>query len=90
VELAFPVIIRLGIVPLFLFSGTFFPIDQLPGWLQALAVLSPLWHGVELCRAATTGSVNWAAAAGHVAVLVSCVVAGAVWGRRTFTRRLAQ
>ena len=37
--------------PLFLFSGTFFPIDQLPDGVQSLAWLSPLWHGVELCRA---------------------------------------
>ena len=38
-------------VPLFLFSGTFFPVDQLPDWLQPFGWLSPLWHGVELCRA---------------------------------------
>src|SRR6187200_2406957 len=54
-DLAFPVIMRVGVLPLFLFSGTFFPISQLPSWLQPLAVLSPLWHGVELARDATTG-----------------------------------
>jgi lipooligosaccharide transport system permease protein len=41
---------RFGIVPMFLFSGTFFPITQLPGWLQPLAYATPLWHGVELTR----------------------------------------
>ena len=46
---------RFGIVPMFLFSGTFFPISQLPGFMQPLAYLTPLWHGVELTRAAASG-----------------------------------
>lgn len=41
---------RWGVTPLFLFSGTFFPISQLPGWLQPVAYATPLFHGVELCR----------------------------------------
>ncbi|MDP2658093.1 MAG: ABC transporter permease, partial [Candidatus Deferrimicrobium sp.] len=41
---------RFGITPLFLFSGTFFPVTQLPGWLQPVAYATPLWHGVSLCR----------------------------------------
>lgn len=41
---------RFGIVPLFLFSGTFFPITQLPGWLEPVAYVTPLFHGVELTR----------------------------------------
>jgi len=87
---AFPVIIRFGIIPLFLFSGTFFPVRQLPPGLRRLAPLSPLWHGVELCRAATTGHVRAGSAAGHVLVLLAVVAAGAWWGTRTFSRRLAQ
>ena len=55
-DLPFAVIMRIGMFPLFLFSGTFFPISRLPDWLQPVSWLSPLWHGVELCRAATTGS----------------------------------
>lgn len=43
---------RFGIMPLFLFSGTFFPIKQLPDFLEPVAFLSPLFHGVELTRAA--------------------------------------
>jgi lipooligosaccharide transport system permease protein len=89
-DIAFPLILRLGIVPLFLFSGTFFSVDELPQWLRTVSALSPLWHGVELCRAATTGSVEWGAAGAHVAVLAGCVAAGWWWGTRTFTRRLAQ
>jgi lipooligosaccharide transport system permease protein len=89
-EMIFPIILRLGIVPLFLFSGTFFPVSELPRGLRAASAVSPLWHGVELCRAATTGSVEWDAAVVHVAVLVGCAAAGWWWGTRTFTRRLAQ
>ena len=43
---------RFGVMPLFLFSGTFFPIEQLPDFLEPVAFLSPLFHGVELTRAA--------------------------------------
>ena len=55
-DLSFSIIMRVAVMPMFLFSGTFFPIDQLPDWLQPLARISPLWHAVELCRGATTGS----------------------------------
>jgi lipooligosaccharide transport system permease protein len=88
-DLSFPLIMRLAIIPLFLFSGTFFPVDQLPGWAQPLVVLSPLWHGVELCRAATTGHADAPAVLAHIAVLVGFVAVGAYFGARTFTRRLA-
>ena len=62
----FPVILRIGVLPLFLFSGTFFPVSQLPDVLQRLSWLSPLWHGVELCRGATTGSIDFCPAVAHV------------------------
>jgi lipooligosaccharide transport system permease protein len=90
VDVAFPLILRLGIMPLFLFSGTFFPIEQLPGWLQPMAAVSPLWHAVELCRGATTGSIVGAWALVHVAVLAGCTAAGWQWGLRSFTRKLAE
>jgi lipooligosaccharide transport system permease protein len=41
---------RFAITPLFLFSGTFFPVSQLPDFLQKVAYLTPLFHGVELVR----------------------------------------
>jgi lipooligosaccharide transport system permease protein len=87
-DLSFPMIMRLGILPLFLFSGTFFPISQLPSGLQFLAQLSPLYHGVALARAATTGEFDVAADLWHVAFLVSVVAASTWWGTRRFTRRL--
>jgi lipooligosaccharide transport system permease protein len=80
---------RLGIMPLFLFSGTFFPVSQLPDVLEPVAWLSPLWHGVELARDATTGSFDALAAAGHVVVLVAVIAAGVWVGARTWKQRLA-
>ena len=88
-DIAFPVIIRLGITPLFLFSGTFFPVSELPDWAEPLSRLSPLWHGVELCRAATTGRVVWGDALVHVAVLAAIITVSWRVGTRTHTRALA-
>jgi lipooligosaccharide transport system permease protein len=87
-DLTFPLIMRLGVLPLFLFSGTFFPISQLPTGLQALAQLSPLYHGVALARDATTGT--WAPLADlwHIVFLSACIALGSWWGVRRFTRRL--
>ena len=86
---AFTMIMRLGVLPLFLFSGTFFPISQLPSGLRPLAAVSPLWHGVELARAATTGQFDALAIVVHTAVLVGCVALGGLVGVRRFARRLS-
>ena len=51
----FNAIFRFGITPLFLFSGTFFPISNLPAAIQPIAWLSPLWHGVELAAPSRSG-----------------------------------
>jgi lipooligosaccharide transport system permease protein len=88
-DASFPMIMRLGILPMFLFSGTFFPINQLPHALRPFAALSPLWHGVELARAATTGRFDAVAVATHLAVLAACIAAGAYFGVRNFKWRLS-
>ena len=54
----FNAIFRFGITPLFLFSGTFYPISSLPEPLQVLAWFTPLFHGVELTRALSLGTVS--------------------------------
>lgn len=69
-------LLRFGILPMFLFSGTFFPIGQLPGWMQVVARVTPLWHGVELCRSLVLGRATAAGSVGHVAYLAVWVVAG--------------
>jgi lipooligosaccharide transport system permease protein len=85
----FSILYRFVMTPLMLFSGTFFPIEQLPVWMQPAAWVTPLWHGVVLCRAASEGV--WPGPLGvvHVAVLAVYVGVGWVLARRTFTRRLA-
>jgi|FLYL01.1.fsa_nt_gi lipooligosaccharide transport system permease protein len=79
---------RFGIVPLFLFSGTFFPITQLPGWLQPLAAFTPLWHGVELTRWVALGLPTAFPPTVHVAVLVSLFASGVWLSMVRLTRRL--
>jgi lipooligosaccharide transport system permease protein len=85
---SFPAIMRFGIIPMFLFAGAFYPIDQLPNWLQPVAYATPLWHGVELCRGAVLGTLGAAEAAVHVAYLSAIARIGFVICRATFTRRL--
>jgi lipooligosaccharide transport system permease protein len=78
-------------MPLMLFSGTFFPLSQLPGWLRALAYATPLSHGVALCRALSLGSRAYLGPGGalvDVAYLVALSAAGIWAGARTYSRRL--
>lgn len=85
---ALPILYRLGTVPLFLFSGTFFPISQLPGWLQVIARATPLYHGVALSRSLVLGQVPVLDDLGHVLYLVVMFGIGLVLARRAFRRRL--
>ena len=89
---AFNSIWRFGITPLFLFSGTFFPISQLPGFIQPLAWILPLWHGVDLARALALGTVmdNPLLHLAHLAILVVACVGGVVATLVMFRRRLEQ
>jgi lipooligosaccharide transport system permease protein len=87
-EASFSLIYRFGLIPLFLFSGTFFPVSQLPGWLRVVAYLTPLWHGVELCRALSLGSATPGGAAVHLAYLLAVFAAGLAAGGRAYRRRL--
>ncbi|MBI2762906.1 MAG: ABC transporter permease [Chloroflexi bacterium] len=88
---AFNAIFRWVITPLFLFSGTFFPVDSLPAAIQPIAWLSPLWHGVELARGAMLGTVldDPPRALVHVAVLVGLVGIGGSLFVRNVHRKLA-
>ena len=86
-EASFVAIFRFVILPMFLFSGTFFPISSLPTPLEVIAWLTPLWHGVTLCRDLTLGTVGWGDL-GHLAYLLAFVTAGLLAARWTYTRRL--
>lgn len=81
-------IFRFVITPLFLFSGTFYPIEQLPDWMEPIAFVTPLWHAVETTRSLALGiDTPWPPMA-HYAVLVAFFVAGAYVANRLFHRRL--
>lgn len=80
--------IRFGAVPLMLFSGTFFPITQLPGWIRPVAYATPLWHGVALCRALSLGTVDAGSAAINVGYLAAMAALGLWLGGRTYRGRL--
>ena len=84
----FNILFRWIVTPLMLFSGTFFPIEQLPGWMQPIAWVTPLWHGVEACRAVATGVVVWAPFFGHLLVLVMYAAVGWWLAEKSFARRL--
>jgi lipooligosaccharide transport system permease protein len=84
----FNAVFRFIITPLFLFSGVFFPITQLPSPLQTAAAFTPLYHGVALTRGLALDTLTWPAALVHVLYLVGLVAIGmaaAVW---TFSRKL--
>jgi lipooligosaccharide transport system permease protein len=87
-DAAFVPINRFVILPMFLFSGTFFPVTQLPLPLELLAYLTPLWHGVDLCRELTLGDIHPWRALGHVAYLLPFFVGGLIWAHKTYARRL--
>ncbi len=75
-------LINLVVLPLFLFSGTFFPLSAYPEPLRAVIMLTPLWQGVDLIRSLIIGSVDpsilW-----HVVYLGTMGLVGlAVVGRR--------
>ena len=85
---SFALLYRFGLIPLFLFSGTFFPVSQLPGWIRPVAYATPLWHGVALCRSLSLGTPDPGGALVHVAYLAVLAVAGLLIGQRNYRRRL--
>jgi lipooligosaccharide transport system permease protein len=70
----FNYVVSAVLTPLFLVAGTFFPLSQLPEWLQWLANVNPLHHCVELVRHAAFGSEGWTDLARVGALLVFGVV----------------
>jgi lipooligosaccharide transport system permease protein len=87
-DAGFAMLFRFVVTPLFLFSGTFFPVSQLPAGLEQFAYLTPLWHGVDLCRSLSLGTARFGLTVLHVAYLAAWVVVGAVLASRAFRRRL--
>lgn len=86
---ALATVFRFGVIPMFLLSGTFFPVSQLPDAVAMVARVLPLYHAVELARAAMLSTAPAGPVWVHVAVPLAYAGAGAVVARLTFARRLA-
>jgi lipooligosaccharide transport system permease protein len=86
----FALVQRFIFMPMFLFSGTFYPLATLPVWLQWIGWVSPLWHASELGRVATYGGGFEPLVIVHVLYLLALIVAGSLVARRLFERRLAR
>jgi lipooligosaccharide transport system permease protein len=88
----FNAVFRFGITPLFLFSGTFYPVESLPVALQPLAWITPLWHGVSLSRALSLGTIGEAPLMAfiHLVVLLGFTVVGAWFAVRTVSAKLVR
>jgi lipooligosaccharide transport system permease protein len=79
---------RFGIIPMFLFSGTFFPVTQLPHGLREIAYATPLWNAVDLTRHLTFGNVHAERALLHVAYLALWIAVGVAITYRAHRRKL--
>jgi lipooligosaccharide transport system permease protein len=89
--LRFNVIQRLVVMPMFLFAGTFFPLESMPAYLRWIGWLSPMWHGTQLARIAGFGmAYPPIGVVGHLAFLVACALGGLAVARRTFHARLTR
>jgi lipooligosaccharide transport system permease protein len=87
-DLGFAVLSRFVIVPMFMFSGTLFPIEELPGALESIAYVTPLWHGVDLARELSLGAAGVGSALLHAGYLGLWVLGGMAVATVTFRRRL--
>jgi lipooligosaccharide transport system permease protein len=69
-------LLNLAVLPMFLFSATFYPLSIYPGAIQVFVRLTPLYHGIHLVRALTLGTVGWAQLGdlAYLAVLGSCAL----------------
>jgi lipooligosaccharide transport system permease protein len=80
-------LVQLAILPLFLFSATFYPLSTYPAGVRWGVEVTPLYHGVALLRQLTLGGLSWSIL-GHVAYLLALGVAGVVIAGRRLEQRL--
>jgi lipooligosaccharide transport system permease protein len=85
---AFNILFRFIVTPMFLFSGTFYPVTRLPDWGRWLAYISPLWHGTQLARDAGIGGLSASAVVAHIAYLVALLAIGIGLARWRFRVRI--
>jgi lipooligosaccharide transport system permease protein len=81
-------VLRFVIMPMYMFSGTFFAVSKLPAALRAIIEVTPLWHGVELCRTLAFGDATPLGTLIHVSYLVALTALGVILARRNYERNL--
>jgi lipooligosaccharide transport system permease protein len=84
----FALLFRFGVIPMTLFAGVFFPVSAMPVAARWLAYASPLWHGVDLARAATLGTPLAVPAILHIGYLLAWAGGGYLLARARYARRL--
>jgi lipooligosaccharide transport system permease protein len=89
-DTVFSMIFRFFITPLFLFSGTFFPIEQLPLIIRPIAWLTPTFHGVALARGLALGTLDPLGGVVHLGVITLYIVIGTACALITFRRALSR
>jgi lipooligosaccharide transport system permease protein len=87
-ESGFALVFRLGMIPMFLFSGAFFPVSNLGAWMEVVARATPLWHAVDLTRMLVLGRVDTSLAVVHVVYLGALAFVGWLLATRLLHRRL--
>lgn len=87
----FAMVQRFIVMPLFLFSGTYFPLEAMPPVVRWIGWISPLWHSTELGRVLSYGQAEpaWLTVV-HLCYLALLAVAGWLAARRIYARRLGK
>ena len=87
----FALVQRFIVMPMFLFAGTFYPLEAMPAYLQWIGWISPMWHGTQLARELSFGlQLPAGMVVLHLGVLLAVAAAGAALAVRNFERRLAR
>ena len=76
--------INFFMLPIFLLSGTFFPLSVYPEWLQHIIMALPLWQAVELIRSLTFGQIGWPLV-WHAVYFIVAVAGGMVFTTKRLT-----
>jgi lipooligosaccharide transport system permease protein len=88
-DVGFSALFRFVINPLFLFSGTFFPLTQLPDQIEWVAWLTPLFHGVQLIRGLVLDNLDWTVAPLHLGYLLAMLAIGVTLADRLLRKRMS-
>jgi lipooligosaccharide transport system permease protein len=77
------------LLPMFLFSGTFYPLTVYPQWVQWIIEALPLWQGIAMLRAFTLGDLSWGLLF-HVVYFVVMIIGGLIYTTKRLTALFLQ